>query len=68
MTTPRRSGRPGRRRPRTRTLGSKLGKQLTLIATCGDAPVGFASLKDGDHIDMLYVHPSAAGQGVGALL
>ncbi|MDU1671838.1 MAG: GNAT family N-acetyltransferase, partial [Bradyrhizobium sp.] len=28
----------------------------------------FASLKGNDQIDMLYVHPSAAGQGVGATL
>ena len=28
-------------------------------------PVGFAALKSNDHIDMLYVHPSAVGQGVG---
>jgi putative acetyltransferase len=25
-------------------------------------------LKGADHIDMLYVHPSVAGQGVGAML
>jgi putative acetyltransferase len=30
--------------------------------------VGFASLKDNQEIDMLYVHPSAAGQGIGTLL
>jgi putative acetyltransferase len=41
---------------------------LTLIATLQNSPVGFASLKGADHIDMLYVHPSAVGQGVGAML
>lgn len=46
-------------------LGVRLGRQLTLIATLNDAPVGFASLKGPDHIDMVYVHPSAVGQGVG---
>ena len=46
----------------------RLAGQLTLIATLQGAPVGFASLKGADHIDMLYVHPSAAGQGVGAAL
>lgn len=46
-------------------LGARLGRQLTLIATLNEAPVGFASLKGPDHIDMLYVHPGAAGQGVG---
>jgi putative acetyltransferase len=30
--------------------------------------VGFASLKGADHIDLLYVHPAAIGQGVGAML
>ncbi len=32
------------------------------------SPVGFASLAGKDKIDMLYVHPAAAGQGVGAML
>jgi putative acetyltransferase len=49
-------------------LGKKLAGELTLIATLRDAPVGFASLKGKDHIDMLYVHPSAAGQGVASAL
>ena len=49
-------------------FGKKLAGQLTLIATLQGAPVGFASLKGADHIDMLYVHPSAVGQGVGAAL
>jgi putative acetyltransferase len=50
------------------TFGKKLASELTLIATIHNAPVGFASLKGNDHIDMLYVHPSVAGQGVGAML
>ena len=33
-----------------------------------NSPVGFASLKGADHIDMLFVHPSAAGQGVASML
>ncbi|MBR0695124.1 GNAT family N-acetyltransferase [Bradyrhizobium lablabi] len=49
-------------------FGKKLAGQLTLIAMLENAPVGFASLKGADHIDMLYVHPSVAGQGVGAAL
>ena len=32
------------------------------------SPVGFASLEGNDEIDMLYVHPAAAGQGVGTML
>jgi putative acetyltransferase len=49
-------------------LGKKLAGQLTLIATLQNSPVGFASLEGADHIDLLYVHPSVAGQGVGAML
>ena len=50
------------------SFGKKLASELTLIATVQGSPVGFASLKGNDHIDMLYVHPSVVGQGVGALL
>ena len=49
-------------------FGKKLAGELTLIATLKNAPVGFASLKGKDHIDMLYVHPGAAGQGVASAL
>jgi putative acetyltransferase len=49
-------------------FGKRLAGQLTLVATLQNSPVGFASLKGADHIDMLYVHPSAAGQGVGSML
>ena len=49
-------------------FGKKLARELTLIATLQNSPVGFASLKGTDAIDMLYVHPSVAGQGVGAML
>ena len=49
-------------------FGKKLAGELTLIATVKNAPVGFASLRGKDHIDMLYVHPSAAGQGVASVL
>jgi putative acetyltransferase len=49
-------------------FGKKLAGELTLIATLQNSPVGFASLKGTDTIDMLYVHPSVAGQGVGAML
>jgi hypothetical protein len=34
-------------------FGKKLASELTLIATIQNAPVGFASLKGNDHIDML---------------
>jgi putative acetyltransferase len=49
-------------------FGKRLAGELTLIATLQNSPVGFASLRGKDHIDMLYVHPGAAGQGVGAML
>jgi putative acetyltransferase len=49
-------------------FGGRLASELTLVATLQNSPVGFASLKGTDHIDMLYVHPSAAGQGVGSVL
>ena len=49
-------------------FGKKLAGELTLIATLQNSPIGFASLKGPDHIEMLYVHPSVARQGVGAML
>ena len=49
-------------------FGKRLAGELTLIATMQNSPVGFASLRGADHIDMLYVHPSAAGQGVASML
>jgi putative acetyltransferase len=49
-------------------FGKRLASELTLVATLQNSPVGFAALKGPDHIDMLYVHPSAVGQGVAALL
>jgi putative acetyltransferase len=49
-------------------FGKRLAGQLTLVATLQNSPVGFASLRGADHIDLLYVHPSAAGQGVASML
>ena len=49
-------------------FGKRLGAQLTLVATIQNSPVGFASLKGADHIDLLYVHPGATRQGVATLL
>jgi putative acetyltransferase len=49
-------------------FGARLAGALTLVATVAGEPVGFASLKGADHIDMLYVLPSAAGQGLGTML
>jgi putative acetyltransferase len=49
-------------------FGRRLEGALTLVATSDGEPVGFASLKDGEEIDMLYVHPEAVGQGVATML
>src|SRR3981081_4739822 len=49
-------------------FGQRLASQLTLIATLQNSPVGFASLKGADHIDMLYVHPSAVGEWEASML
>jgi putative acetyltransferase len=50
------------------SFAARLAGQLTLIGTLGGSLVGFASLKGKDHVDLLYVHPAAAGRGVGAML
>jgi putative acetyltransferase len=49
-------------------FGARLAGELTLVATVGGEAVGFAALKGKDVVDMLYVHPAVAGQGVGAQL
>lgn len=50
------------------TFAKRLGGQLSLIATLQGSAVGFASLAGANKIDLLYVHPAAAGQGVGNML
>jgi putative acetyltransferase len=49
-------------------FGEKLSKGLTLVGTLDGSPVGFISLHGPEQIDMLYVHPAMAGQGVGSML
>lgn len=49
-------------------FGARLADRLTLIATLDGSPVGFVSLEGPEHLDMLYVHPAVAGQGVGTML
>jgi putative acetyltransferase len=49
-------------------FAARLGRHLTIIATLEGSPVGFISLDAPTRIDLLYVHPAAAGQGVGAML
>jgi putative acetyltransferase len=49
-------------------FATRLTRGVTLLGTLNGAPVGFASLDTAEHLDMLYVHPAAAGQGVGSML
>jgi putative acetyltransferase len=49
-------------------FAGRLAGQLTLVATLEGSPVGFASLAGTDQLDMLYVHPAMAGQGVATML
>lgn len=49
-------------------FGARLAGALTIVATVQGAPVGFAALEGKDRIDMLYVYPPAARQGVATLL
>ncbi len=49
-------------------FGKRLTSQLTLVATLEGSPVGFASLKGADHLDLLYVHPQAVRRGVASAL
>lgn len=49
-------------------FAQRLASQTTLIATRAGEPVGFVSLKGGDHVDMLYVLPSVAHEGIGTFL
>jgi putative acetyltransferase len=49
-------------------FGARLAANLTLVATSASSAVGFAALAENSRIDMLYVHPGAAGQGAGGML
>jgi putative acetyltransferase len=49
-------------------FAQRLGERLTLVATITGSPVGFACLEDNRQIDMLYVHPSVNGRGIGSML
>jgi putative acetyltransferase len=49
-------------------FAARLAEAVTLLGTLDGSPVGFASLAGGDRLDMLYVHPAAAGRGVGSML
>src|SRR5262245_65808729 len=47
------------------TFATRLGGELTLIATLNGSPIGFAALKENRHIDLLYVHPRSEERRVG---
>jgi putative acetyltransferase len=49
-------------------FAKRLGDEVTIVATMGGAPVGFASLERDDKIGFFYVHPAAVENGVGAML
>ncbi|HEY1748652.1 MAG TPA: GNAT family N-acetyltransferase [Xanthobacteraceae bacterium] len=49
-------------------FGARLSGELTLVATIAGDVIGFASLADNKRIDMIYVHPVAAGQGAATML
>lgn len=49
-------------------LAARLADRLTLVATRSNEVVGFVAVADNKLIDLLYVHPSVAGEGVAALL
>jgi len=49
-------------------FATRLGGGVTLLVELDGEILGFGTLARGNEIDMLYVHPFAAGQGVGATL
>jgi putative acetyltransferase len=49
-------------------FAARLAGALTLVATLEGSPAGFITLQENKHIDLFYVHPAAAGRGVGAVL
>ncbi len=51
-----------------KNFAERLAGQTTLLALRDGEPAAFVSLKGNDHIDMLFVRPEAAGEGVGTFL
>jgi len=49
-------------------FAARLGKHLTLVATLEGSAIGFITLDGPTDIGLFYVHPAAAGQGVGRML
>lgn len=46
----------------------RLTRNVTLVVETDGEILGFASLKDNKEIDLLFVHPHSAGEGVGSTL
>lgn len=49
-------------------FAERLSSQVTLIVQHDGEYAGFASLKDNSVLDMIYIHPYYAGQGIGTAL
>ena len=49
-------------------FSKRLLDQLTLLATLNRQTVGFASLRDNSHLDMLYVQPRVGRRGIATTL
>ena len=49
-------------------FAKRLADQVTIVATMGGSPIGFASLENNDRISFLYVHPAAVERGAGTML
>ncbi len=49
-------------------FSARLAQNLTILALHQSQIVGFASFKNNQFLDMLYVHPDYSGQGVGGYL
>ncbi|NMM01066.1 GNAT family N-acetyltransferase [Paraburkholderia sp. RP-4-7] len=47
-------------------FATRLARGLTLVALCEGQPAGFAQLYPADHVEMLYVAPGYARQGLAA--
>lgn len=50
------------------TFAQRLAGATTLVVMVNGQHAGFGSLRDNNVLDMLYVHPHFAGQGVGTAL
>ena len=49
-------------------FAKRLGSATTLVVQVDGEHLGFASLKDNTVLDLLYVHPHYAGEGIGTAL